>query len=758
VFPGAVVVWLHRQQPLFIAAALVALWSTVFFVLGSFVAGIFAAPASLLWVLAMMLVVLLGSRHTRKLGTKHAIHQQWLFVAAVLFVVAGVLSLPFFLFHDGLPTGDSQKSIIWGQQVIQTGELPNYSIAPALLNRDPVDFYTPALHTYTALAMRLSPAPLTAVGFLAICIFVATILVAVALARALFPTLPKLPLVGLTSILLLTHIRFLRYVREPGYHWQNLVGEFLLFGSVLAATIVWLEWQQKQRVNKVHLGLLLGLLVSLVFSHQFSAFIAGFVLLPYLGLLVRDVWQYRQTISRPLSLSIAVAFALLLLGGVRLNLQSKIGHLFTTTPHLLDLSPALLDYPRLLGATWLLVCLFGLVLIAARHLHKREGFNIQAAFMLSTLIALLLSQGPRLGIDIPPVRALLYTVVPLSIFGAVGMLTFWQSLAKSPARTRRITLTSLLLVLTLGLGASARQAWSLTHTARTNSTLTAAQLTTIHETPQEPSGAVLVDDFNRRSSSWLVLSGRAMYTRIASDLSRQMKEARQSQLRYQLYLHQLDYEKIFSLGSSSLATDLMAKHGIALVTGIANSSEVAFSVNPNLAAVTADDITLYRPAFNTDTCTDRLPLSVQTWLLRPAVLANNFGDAEDTWLHLPASLRSSNISEPHQIADCQVRTTSAQYSEVYFNIGDYTQVLIDQDGDSRPDTALEALIDIINPPADLQILDATGAAHPYTEKPLRLTANQAPIDDQGFIGLTIENPSGQPIHYNVAAIGPAHIP
>src|SRR5687767_7421136 len=93
--------------------------------------------------------------------------------------------IPFFSFHKGLPTGDSQKSIIWAQRIIATGKLPKYQTAIEFLNRDPVDFYTPALHLVTAGILKVGGLP--GIGISAIIFSLLTAAVGAAIAYHVIP-------------------------------------------------------------------------------------------------------------------------------------------------------------------------------------------------------------------------------------------------------------------------------------------------------------------------------------------------------------------------------------------------------------------------------------------------------------------------------------------------------------------------------------------------------------------------------------------
>lgn len=668
-----------------------------------------------------------------------------LIAASALAAVA--FTIPFFAFHKGLPTGDSQKSIIWAQPLLATGTFPDYQTAITNLNRDPVDFYTPALHLLTAGLLLVGGLP--AVGLVTIAATVATALLGAAIAGRVTPA----PLQNVTALvaffLTITQERFLRYVREPGYHFQNIIGELLLFTLLLLGLKLIDRWRWKTFAVAVALGALL------VLSHQFSAFLAAFVLLP---LVLALAWKHRRV-----TFSLLPVFAIFVIGGIFLGLHEKIPHIFTLTPHLLSQTPSPLKVLQLMQPAWFLVGLGGLILLAKKSFHH----PIRATFIASSAILLLLSQGPRFGLDIPPVRALLYTVVPLSITGAYLIARLVKSAAAllqgEPrplyGRAALLTLAAFLLIFS---GNSATHAFTLSHIVRTNSTLTPGiqQLADYirgglpRGEPGELYG-VLIDDYNRRSASWLVLSGHPMYTRIAADLETQMNEARQNELRKTLYLNQLDFEKIFSLGSRPEILTLMQKHNITWLTGIDGSSVSHFQHNPALqAAKNVDYITLFamseRSQSNSDRPGarvgrqnfDRLEASELThWLLKPSTLVNDIGDLEDTYQHLPASLRATRLSDPLVDGHTTFRTTTAPLIPLVFNVGDYVRVLWDQDSNNLPDASLQLYIQYV-----------------AGQEQRKISPEDARIDDHGFITITLKNPTQRPLSFDLIALGLAHTP
>ena len=666
-------------------------------------------------------------------------------IIPILFGVA-VFAVPFFTIHDGLPTGDIQKSILWAQEMLETDRLPDYQRAIPLLNRDPVDFYTPGLHGLTALIMSFSPAPLTSIGIFAIACALCVAWIASAIAREVIPKKSSILLPVLAGIFTLTQYRFLRYLREPGYHFQNLIGELFLFGMIYLV----LRFMRTREKQDAILFILCG--AALFFSHQFSVFIAFFAILAMAAAflilarkhIVRAVQAYRG-----IAIAICAAFAITLLFGYSLGLAEKIPAIFTTTPHLASLLPNISDYPATMGEVWFYAGSIGILLLLFERKNGKPEKRIAVLFGSATFAILLLSQGPLIGVDIPPVRALFYLAVPFSIGAAYIVSKSLSGITHAySGKTRTFAIAVLIGAMVFGIGASPYKAYtSLSHTIRTNSTLTGEQVYLIEMLQAKDSGGILIDDYNRRSASWLVLSGRPMFTRIAADLERQMEESMQSKLRYELYEHQLDYEKIIELGSMPIIADIAKRNNISAITGIANSSNTAFAHNSALSAKeSAGDITMYEVNGNTDTaCTSPECL----FLLQRATLANDIGDEMDTFEHLQASVRSSRLSEPKAINNTTYRTTNAPVIPLKFNVGDYVRVLWNQD--------LQFMLFLARPVEGLALagmgdktITIPSQSHSIVEVPQELLA----MDEKGFITLFILNPRRQDIPIDLIALGP----
>lgn len=669
-----------------------------------------------------------------------------LFAVVLILVVTMLFAISFLKFHDGLPTGDVQKTILFAQESVKTHHLPNYGQSFVLLNRDPVDFYTPGLHALSAFVLAASPAPLISIGMFSIVATITIAMIAAAITNELFTGRKYRALPLIASFLLLTQFRFLRYLREPGYHYQNIFGEIYLFGMLF----LFLSFIRKKRIEDAILFFMCC--IALFYSHQFSAFIAAWAFLfGFIALAVVYTRSIVYTIRTHIALVVVgIIFACIgVLIAIVFGLIKKVPSIFTLHPHLAGLLPAFTDYPSTMGAVWFIAGVLGVVLLLvdARLFPTRKAHMI--VFAVITTAILVLSQGPAIGIDIPPIRALFYSALPLSISGAYFFYRFGS-------RSKPAFIVAILTIAIASIFSLNRAYASLSHTVSTNSTLSGQQQEMIARLARDATaGGVLIDDFNRRAASWLVLSGHPMMTRISADLQTQMNESSQSKLRHDLYINQLDYEKIFALGSMPIVATLMQQHQLEWVTGIQSSSLFAFSHNPALASYGMfDDATVFQLKHQS---IQPCPAGSQcAFLLQPSTLANDIGDDEDTFEHLEASIRTARLSNPIAHKNTTYRETTAQYIPLEFNVGDYAQVLWDPQHTGKPQSALQFMIGLTTPAKNLILQTASGQQIPLKQEQVNtviLNPGMVSIDERGFITLTIVNSNQERVGVDFIALG-----
>lgn len=760
--PGIAIANVKQERHVLAWGARVLLWSISTSILASFLAIYIGFPATSAIILAFITTAaaIIINRHSFL-----SLPTAWygLAILALVALLYAAYTVPFLRNHDGLPTGDAQKSIYWANIINETNKLPEYENARLLLNRDPVDFYTPGLHTLVALVMNVSPTPLLSVGLLSILFAIATAIIAASLGKDLFDARSRLFPATLVMILVLTNLRFLRYLKEPGYHLQNIVGELLLFGLFMLG----LNLVHRYRMRDLVLAIFC--LLALLISHQFSSFIGVFMLLPVgIAFLISRRHIFMKALSEHVELLFLVAAAVVILlgGGIALGLHHKIPDLFTTTPHLLNEVPSLLDYPSLLGAPWLIIGLAGLVLLLIHTFRRHANYREAGAFCASLIILLLVSQGPRLFIDIPPVRALFYAVIPLSITGAYCLAMLWTYLGSlQNRRAGKVLQIVTAIILIIIAASSVKGAYgSSSHNAKTNSTLSAEEQFLIENiNSYAPAGSLVVDDYNQRSASWLLLSGRPTFSRLASDIRRHMQESTQSPQRYNLYLNQLDFEKMYSLGNWPGVTYLIDKHAVGGLVGVQGSSASALAHNPILrTSAMADNLSLFtpiKPALKPTILAGPHEADITPWLLRPTTLVNDIGDDEDTLDYLPASLSATRTSNPQTDDGTTFRTTTAPFITFEFNQADYVASLWDKDHNGQPDSSLELFVGLTYPSQNLEII-TTHRRIPISSR-LSMTSlelGEVELNSKEHIVVTIANPDEQPVAIDMIALGLARVP
>lgn len=746
--------FLNDRQPPLQALARLILWSLSLLICGLWLAAYFGMPSTL-----VVLGLVIASPLTLIWQLRKGVSLPWVWLMGGLTIICvslyAAFSIPYLIYHDGLPTGDSQKAIIWGLDIARTHQLPDYHLSLEKYNRDAADFLTPGLHALTALLIQWNNDYLMTVGLLSIALAVATACIAAALLAHLSPASSFLwP--GLAAFFVLTNIRFLRYVREPGYHLQNVLGEVLLFGLLLIIVTLLKRWRLSDSL------LAIFLIIALAVSHQFSLFIALSLVPAILMVTVianRSHFKMQWQIVRLRLIAIGIILVVTsFIASPIFNLPQKMADIFNRTPHLSNYLPVWSEYPEHLGIVLLISGLTGWIGLLWSKTPSLATYLERLAFVLSAGTILILSQGPRFGLDIPPARALFYSVVPVSI----GAAFFWQQLThvvqqRRPKYQRLVAFSFINCLILLPAGNAVVTAYSgLSHTIAPNATLTPEIQILIQYLKQHPSGGILTDDFNRRASSWLILSQQPTLTRIAG-LDRQMAEAEQSPQRATLYHNQLDYEKIFDLGSLPFIQDLTDKHNVTWLTGIDGSSQSSLGLNPLLKeAATADSIRLYKiqppaagalpPIFDQPTI---------NWLLASTTLANDIGDLEDTFEHLPASLAATRLSEPQQTSEpsysITYRSTSAPLIPLRFNVNDYVASVWQQANPAAYRLFVAATpVDALQLDGFLSPPSTSSSAQPWS---VIIPATDLPIDDRGFITVMLHNPHQQAIRFDLIALG-----
>ncbi|MBI3255389.1 MAG: hypothetical protein HYZ63_00275, partial [Candidatus Andersenbacteria bacterium] len=235
-----------------------------------------------------------------------------------------------------------------------------------------------------------------------------------------------------------------------------------------------------------------------------------------------------------------------------------------------------------------------------------------------------------------------------------------------------------------------------------------------------------------------------------------MQESQQNAARHAMYLNQLDFEKIYSLGNWPGITPLLQKHNIAIVTGVTGTSYSVFASNPFLVETTwADNIQLFNVKPGKNSGQGDLPLDTAAWLLKPSTLANDIGDDEDTQDFLPASLATTRLSKPNHHNGQTYRLTTSPIILLDFNMADYSAALWDQDGDGKTDTTSELFVKLAFPAKNLAVGSTPLQS---TLNTIRLSPSEMAINNKGHIVITLNNPMQEPVAIDMIALGVARVP
>ncbi len=705
-----------------VASALGLVWS----VFSTFAITIVGGPLSLPFLLItglLPLVITLVHPKTRGVLVSDLRNIRWQPTNLAVFIFVSIfLLLPFLTVHKQLPTGDVQKAIYWANQITDSNRLPEYKKAEQL-NRDPSDFLTPGLHTITAAVIKVSNSPLQSVAWFSF--FLSIVLAGLSVTITSFITEnSKAQLLAFVFAGL--NLRFLRYAFFPGYHFQNLVGEIILF-TALITFLFSIRHNSTLKIN-VLLGMTGFCLLSLPLVHQFTSFLALFVSLSAAGtfLVVKRKQLTGKTQKKLLLVLIACAMAVAVIA-IFVPVINKLTALFTLSPHLTPFIIPLTKYPETFGITLFFFGIFGMVLAIKKKRTSLPVLVISAV----TLTILFLGQGPYFFVDIPSARTIFFAALPLAVFCAV-FLDNLTTVIGDTLKYGKYFATILLTVIFASLANSAAlQAENIDHQSRVNASLTEDTLGMINflrSNPPKEFKNFLIDDWNRRRLTWAILSPYNMVTRIGGDLRVIGDEAKQSDLRKKLYESSLDYEKIFMLGNSPLVKRLLDKYQIALVGSSIGSTGDVFQTSPLFKKTYSNGETVI---YAYKTSSQFIPDPEAEFLLKHSTLANDVGDSEDILPHTAISLAAARISDPEIENNRTTRTIQGTDGTIRINVGTYVLPLWDEDGNTKVESPVRILIRIKN--------NGVEGSFSYNNK--ELTDFETPKDN-GSTDIVVDMPAG----------------
>jgi hypothetical protein len=754
----ASVLW-HDRLPMVGFLALSGALGTAWSILLTFILAFLHVPFSFITlgivsILPAVFCIIHGPSRSRLIyTTKNLPIFSWKSTLLYLLTIV-LLAQPFFFVHNQLPTGDIQKAIYWGNNVLETGKLPNYSTA-ASLNRDPADFSTPALHTLTAAIIKLSGNQYTGPAWFSFVLGMILAGLSITI-TSLFTSNRNTQLLSLLFASL--NIRFLRYVLYPGYHYQNLVGELLL---ILGFTLFLLFIKNRKGEKKETIPLLFSCFIILLlipFVHQFTAFLTVFVsvaviiiaLIFYRSKLKNLFILNKKVSSSVLLLFLALTIILLFFS----PLSQKLSVLFTFHPHLKPFAITITEYPSFFGSIIFFLGISGIIFFLFNQ--KKYSNKLPLFFLLTyAILFLFLGQGNFFFIDIPSARTLFFAALPLAVLAGL----FVGNVVGKKSVFAAIVLVT---VLALQANSASQQIIAVSHTPRVNATLTKETTNMIAFLNSfEKKGDFnnfLIDDWNRRRLTWGILSNFNMVTRIGGDLKTIGDEAKQSALRKSLYETNLDYEKIFMLGNSPVIGDLLRKYKIGLIGAAEEATSNNFKYNPLLGMAYGDsDTTIF--SFNLTETVEQTDKETE-FLLQPQTIANDVGDDEDIAPYSPISILATRISDPIFRDDRTYREIQSADGIIRLNVGTYVLPFWDSEGKTIIQKPVRLLLRIKNNGAGARMFFdnkkitnfETSKNGEFKDIIVDIPENTLSYNDKGFIDLKLQIQHG-PLVIDLIAAG-----
>jgi len=504
------------------------------------------------------------------------------------FVLLNIIILKAYpLFLSGcLPGGDAIASIQWANQIIDTQNSPDYSVAWKF-NEDPADSYTPGLHILTAITGMFAGNIIKATAFV-------TVLEAVALALMAYAIAWRLTGNRMVSTLAMffqgVSLISGRYTNIVGTHFQNIFGEIL----VLMSLYFLLTAIHSNKISN-YIAFLIPTLSVLIF-HQLSSFVLLCILIVTAPIIVASKWENihdcflkgkrKFFFGAVLLLSVFVSFQFFFP-----FLKNQSGFLFgivNKNSPLVGNIPSINEYLAILGLIPVYISLIGVFFLVRMLIHD-PGERINYVFLLiwSALI-LFLSQGPRFYIDVDPTRALYYIAVPIGILCA---LAIHKIIEYPPSITSRA-------VLVIALAVTIFTAQNTDYVIKMEDTIakppeTYSQMTDEiyrlinwfeNNTPSD--SVVLIDYYGQRNLEGLRITRTILLRyagwRINLFKKRMMQAAGK---RKEMYANNLEIYEVFKDPTSRLNSAFLEKYNISYICTVKGKSSPLFENIPLLEPV-----------------------------------------------------------------------------------------------------------------------------------------------------------------------------
>ncbi len=333
------------------------------------------------------------------------------FVFFIIVLVAIIFSCIFFIEKNNFsPNGDSYMSVLWANIIQNDQSIPDYSVYSSEWNKPGSTYFTPFLHINLAIYSWISgiSTVYSVILINSICF--------IFLFLALFITCRLLDrnsgfIAGI--IFILFSGRVLRYLILPGYHYQNLLGDFLLVFSIFLLLVI---AQKKPNNSKKEIAILFFLLMALYYTHQLSFFVAFWIIILPLTYFIIKITNPKHLIV--IVGAVSLAAIIIFLSSHKFLLELFYATFIYLDPLHISEVKSITEYPALiLNGELFLIAGLGIFLYIIGLLNKKLNLRDKNLLLIvyQCLLLLILSFGPLIHLNIPPIRILWYIEYPLII-------------------------------------------------------------------------------------------------------------------------------------------------------------------------------------------------------------------------------------------------------------------------------------------------------------------------------------------------------
>lgn len=480
-----------------------------------------------------------------------------------------------------MPGGDSYVAMFFAKVIESSNSIPNYPSMAEKLGRPTSAIFTPSLHFFLYFFKTLCGVSFE-ISIVFLTIFLSTI--SIFLIFIISKKITKDSTASFFSALFvgIGSPAILRYTNVPGFHYQNLFGDFLLLLNIYFLYF----FLKSPRISNFLISLLTFL--GLLFYHQLSTFIFLWVVL------AESVFYVVFFKKRFLKISLIkkIFFPILILIPISIYLTSIGGldfffSIFNYSSNKVDLMPSLFEYSYYSGSIVFFLSFVGVIFII-HSLYKKINIFGNSFLLIWLCTFLLLIQAPKFYIPLHPIRILYYLWMPMSILGGISVSKIVNVSKKDftkRGRTHRINMFILIGVIVLSPMAQVSFDYTLkkyyydfySSSLLNKETIMAASYITNKEI--EDSEKIVFDYSNWRGGIWLLpLTMKPVSGRIGDQIDL-FEKNHPSRAYYE------DLNLIFETESEYQRSKLLDKYNITHIYAVRGKYPKSLSIDPNLKKV-----------------------------------------------------------------------------------------------------------------------------------------------------------------------------